>query len=282
MTELLRNARDSGAGNIYVSSVLRRRRYRNLTVIDDGSGIPDPYKDLIFEPGVTSRHLNPTLDTGLPGSTTPHGAGLSLYHINTLALDASVSNPASPTAISITLDTEVLPERALQSDTRPSRSNLLATTRSFAQATPHINFYYSSPAKIFATLLHSRIILLPDSNSGDKSTAKMAKLRERAESLGLSLSEGTVSRVLSGRVGSISALDVRGIESGGIEEPGSGRMVGGPTIKLDSGDVLEIEGILARVARSHYLGVQNLRSESRPGEIILRANIYEPEDEYDA
>jgi hypothetical protein len=34
--ELLRNARDAGARNVYVASTLHRRRYRTLTVLDDG------------------------------------------------------------------------------------------------------------------------------------------------------------------------------------------------------------------------------------------------------
>src|ERR687889_896558 len=78
LLELLRNARDAGAANIYVASTLKDRRYRTLTVIDDGHGIPESHKDLILEPGVTTRHLNPVTQ---PGDPVVHGAGLSLYQI---------------------------------------------------------------------------------------------------------------------------------------------------------------------------------------------------------
>ncbi len=59
LLELARNARDASATSIYVASTLTDRRYRTLTVIDDGHGIPDSHKDLILEPGVTTRHLSP-------------------------------------------------------------------------------------------------------------------------------------------------------------------------------------------------------------------------------
>src|ERR671910_1783100 len=84
LLELARNARDAGAANIYVSSTLRDRRYRTLTVIDDGHGIPESHRDLILEPGVTTRHLNPVSEPEDPSS--PHGAGLSLYQIRSKSL----------------------------------------------------------------------------------------------------------------------------------------------------------------------------------------------------
>src|SRR5438270_14091263 len=44
LLELLRNARDAGARNIYVASSLKARRYRTLIVFDDGRGIPETHK----------------------------------------------------------------------------------------------------------------------------------------------------------------------------------------------------------------------------------------------
>src|SRR5918993_4005625 len=104
LLELLRNSRDAGATRIYVASTLKGRRYRTLTVIDDGHGIPESHRDLILEPGVTTRHLNPvTHPQDL--SATPHGAGLSLYQIKTRSLDTRVLSASSPTAIQATFDT---------------------------------------------------------------------------------------------------------------------------------------------------------------------------------
>ncbi|HET7273273.1 MAG TPA: ATP-binding protein, partial [Rubrobacter sp.] len=163
LLELLRNARDAGANNIYVASTLKDRRYRTLTVIDDGHGIPESHRDLILEPGVTTRHLNPIAEHDDP-TATPHGAGLSLYQIKGLALKVSVLSPSSPTSIQATFDTHTLPERALQSTTRPSKSNLRSTLKSFtdrtnsSQRNPRLHSYYGPPARILANLLHSRII----------------------------------------------------------------------------------------------------------------------------
>jgi hypothetical protein len=42
-----------------------------------------------------------------------------------------------------------------------------------------------------------------------------------------------------------------------------------------------IADILRRAARAGYLEVDDLRFESRPGEISVRARVYEPEDEYE-
>lgn len=110
LLELVRNAMDSGAENIYVASALHSRRYRELIVLDDGEGIPEPYRETVFEPGITTRHLSPSR---LAGRT--HGAGLSLHHIREAALSADVLSTGSPTSIRTVFDTHTLPERSLQS-----------------------------------------------------------------------------------------------------------------------------------------------------------------------
>jgi hypothetical protein len=46
-------------------------------------------------------------------------------------------------------------------------------------------------------------------------------------------------------------------------------------------DLDEIRGILRRAACSSYLDLAELDVETRPGEVILKAHIYEPEDEYE-
>ena len=92
LLELLRNARDAGAARIFVASTLTARRFRTLTVIDDGQGIPDPYADLIFEPGVTTRHLVPVPDPTARASSH-HGAGLALYHLKQASTSAEVLSP---------------------------------------------------------------------------------------------------------------------------------------------------------------------------------------------
>jgi hypothetical protein len=277
LLELLRNARDAGATRIYVASTLRDRRYRTLVVIDDGHGIPESHRDLILEPGVTTRHLNPVRDPEDP-SATPHGAGLSLYQIRAKALNIRVPSASAPTSIQATFDTHALPERSLQSATRPSKSNLRATVQRFTEPTnkklhmPRTQIYYGSPARILATLLHHRIIQRGRDSMG---------LREVATGLGLDVSTRSIHRILRGEVRPL----------GGVSEEGSGqgsgsRAVGrvgdaGPVLELGEKESAEIADILRRAARAEYLEVEDLRFESRPGEISLRARVYEPEDEYE-
>jgi len=266
LLELLRNARDAGATAIYVASTLKSRRYRVLTVIDDGGGIPATHTDLIFEPGVTSRHLRPVPDS----AGAPHGAGLSLYHIKNAALDARVVSPSSPTALKVSFDTRTLPERALQSGSRPSRSNLQATLASFARSGPTL--YHGPPARILATLLKTRIIQKPDTAAG---------LRQRAVGLGLDISLRTVQRVWRGEVMPVG--EVSPAKTGEVgREKGIRRGSGdGPVLAVGEEERGAIAAILRRAARASYLEIGELQLESRPGEISMRARVYEPEEDYE-
>jgi hypothetical protein len=269
LLELLRNARDAGARNVFVASTLKHRRYRTLTVLDDGHGVPEAYKALIFEPGVTTRHLSPVLDL----HEAPHGAGLSLYHIKKAALSAELLSASSPTAIKVTFDTHILPERALQSASRPSRTNLLATLQNFAAK--EITLYYAPPARILATLLKNRIIPLPRTTS---------ELRTRAESLGLETSLRTAQRVWRGEIAPIGA-PIGGVparwEAGRGERNRRTEAGDGPVLALGEEERGGIADILKRAARASYLEVGDLELRSRPGEIFVRARVYEPEEEYE-
>jgi histidine kinase/DNA gyrase B/HSP90-like ATPase len=273
LLELARNARDAGAAHIYVASTLKSRRFRTLTVLDDGHGIPESHRDLILEPGVTTRHLNPVTQPGDPSS---HGAGLSLYQIKNHSLQTRVLSTSSPTSIQTTFDTNNLPERTLQSSTRPSKSNLRATLERFtATANAHsfrLHSYYGTPGRILATLLHHRIIQIHRDSAG---------LREAAFGLGLGVSVRSVQRILRGEVRPVE--DVSGGErgTGARGWRAVGRRDVGPMLKLGEEESARIADILRRAARAEYMEVEELRFESRPGEISLRARVYEPEEEYE-
>lgn len=271
--ELLRNARDAGARNIYVASVLRRRRYRTLTVLDDGQGVDERYATLIFEPGVTTRHLNPTIEAVDPNSP-PHGAGLSLYHIRNLAVRSSLLSAASPTSITVTFDTRVLPERSLQSTTRPSRSNLRATVENFARTSRTSAFYYAQPAKILASLIKNHII------HNDESAVELVEL---AEALGLWISTRTAQKIKNGEIPAIERIDGSGDGVRRRVMTERGGEVDGSTALLDLGDeqMSRIAAILREAAHASYVEVHDLRQSSRPGEITLTARVREPEDEYE-
>jgi hypothetical protein len=273
LLELVRNARDAGAANIYVASTLKERRFRTLTVIDDGHGIPESHRDLILQPGVTTRHLDPVTE---PGDPVVHGAGLSLYQIKAHSIETRVISTSSPTSIQATFNTNIIPERTLQSTTRHSNSNLRATLKRFTAITnaqsPRLHSYYGTPARILATLLHHRIIPHQRDSAG---------LREAAFGLGLDVSVRSVQRILRGEV-----RPVEGVSGGKRTEEVRGRRAvgrrdGGPMLELGEEESARIADILRRAARAGYMEVEELRFESRPGEISLRARVYEPEEEYE-
>lgn len=279
--ELLRNSRDAGANNIYVASSLRERRYRHLVVIDDGSGIPDTYKHLVFEPGVTTRHLGPVHDGG-----SPHGAGLSLYHIKNAALIAEILSTSSPTAVKTVFDTYTFPEKSLQSDTRPSNTNLLAVLANFASHNPSHRLYHGSPSHIATRLLQNYIIqtrrVTDKGSKGGSSIAKdIERVRGELERLGLELSSRTVRRVISGEVPAAGQVVSGG--GGGRASRGDARRngAGGPILSVGAEDLAEIRAVLLRAARSSYLDLAEVELERRPGEVVLRALVYEPEEVYE-
>ena len=282
--ELLRNSRDAGASNIYVASILKSRRYRVLTVIDDGHGIPESHAGLIFEPGVTTRHLAPVPEpAGAPDKPSAHGAGLSLHHIRRAAVSAEVLSASAPTSIKAVFDTRHgLPEKSLQSTTRPAASNLPAVLSRFPRQTKNLtepppNLYHGSPASILSRLLHNHIIHL-DSRSA-------ASLRERANSVGLEVSLRTAQRVLGGKVGVAEGVGgKKSADHGQMTERsvGGGRAgAGGPILKLGDGELSELLVVLKKVARASYLDLSGLTAEGRPGEIVIKARVYEPEEEYE-
>jgi hypothetical protein len=266
LLELLRNARDAGARNVFVASTLKDRRYRTLTVLDDGHGIPETYATLVFEPGVTTRHLNPVLDDP---SEAPHGAGLSLYHIKSAAVSAAVACASSPTSIKITFDTYIFPERALQSTSRPSDTNILATLQKFS--TNDFNLYYASPARILATLLKTHIIRRP---------ATTQELWTTATGLGLEVSLRTAQRVRGGEISPISSVRPVTTMARGKREVGRGGL-SGPVLALGEEERVGITDILRRAARASYLELGEVELRTRPGEISVRARIYEREEEYE-
>jgi hypothetical protein len=214
---------------------------------------------------VTTRHLSPILDHP---NEPPHGAGLSLYHIKNAATSAEILSASSPTAIKATFDTRTLPERALQSPSRPSHTNLLATLQNFAAN--DLNLYYASPARILATLLENHIIQSPETTVG---------LRERAAGLGLELSLRTAQRVWRGETAPVGRVVVG--RGGAMEErKKEGRRVG-PVLALGDEERSSIADILRRAATARYLELGELELSSRPGEVSVRARVYEPEEEYE-
>ncbi|CAN5515133.1 hypothetical protein BH24ACT22_BH24ACT22_00040 [soil metagenome] len=286
LLELLRNAREAGAETIYVATSLRSRRYRMLTVLDDGHGIPEPYRDLVFEPGVTTHHLDPT-PSHLGPTELINGGGLSLYHIKNVAVEARVLSTAGPTSIRIILDTRSIPERALQSTTRTSKSNLKATVLNFLSETqalshqPNLKIYYGPPSAILATLTKNRIIQI-----SFEENVRMS--RDEGKRLGLDISLRTIQRLRHGNIASQGALlvdpegsDANGGHKNNNEGGSSGSFKGGYWLELNQEEISKIAAILGEAARTRYLELGELKVEYRPEGILFRTLVYEPEEEYE-
>jgi hypothetical protein len=103
----------------------------------------------------------------------------------------------------------------------------------------------------------------------------------------LEVSLRTVHRVLAGGIpaaGEVTTSTVYDSRSGG--DGGSAPSVRrggaeGPILSLGAEDLDGIRAVLARAAGASYLELADLETEVRPGEVILRAYVYEREDEYD-
>ena len=94
----------------------------------------------------------------------------------------------------------------------------------------------------------------------------------------------TAQRVWRGEVAPVAPVAA-------VEAPGGGGRANerrarpvdgeGPILALGEDERWEIAAILRRAARTSYLELGNLQLESRPGEIYMRANVYEPEEDYE-
>jgi hypothetical protein len=55
----------------------------------------------------------------------------------------------------------------------------------------------------------------------------------------------------------------------------------GPVLVVGEEERSAVEDILRQAARASFLEVGELQLESRPGEISVRARVYEPEEHYE-
>ena len=94
----------------------------------------------------------------------------------------------------------------------------------------------------------------------------------------------TVQRVVAGRVSAANEVIADNLKDAGESTSSSGaRRNGfrGPILSVEAEDLAQITAVLRRAARSSYLDLAGLDIEKRPGEVLLRARIYEPEEDYE-
>jgi len=227
--EMLRNARDAHAGNIYVAS-WKEGSLRFITMLDDGDGIPESMFERIFEARVTSK-----LDSMHMDLWGVHGRGMALYAVKVNADSAQViaSKVDGGSAFSVTTDTAKLGEKRDQSTTptfiidengtvtvRGPR-NINRTVSEFAYIERDTcSVYFGSVAEIAATLWHygrsvvSRSLVAFCNDPNDLAICKRLALSTTpdefaaiAESLGLPLSSRTARRIMDGEIVPLKPVD---------------------------------------------------------------------------
>ncbi|MCL2530368.1 MAG: ATP-binding protein [Coriobacteriia bacterium] len=227
--ELLRNARDAGASNIFLATN-KEEGTRTLAVIDDGVGIPFDLQKRVFEPRVTSK-----LDTMVIDRWGVHGRGMALYSVASNAQLARVacSAPELGAAILVETNPEELSERSDQSTlpqlTRNDQGALEISKgpHNIARAVVEfvltedlaINVYLGSPAQIAATLLEfgqkslkrEELLFCKDAKALPlvhrlAATGDSGELQEGSADMGLKLSERTAHRILAGQITPLKPL----------------------------------------------------------------------------
>ena len=230
--EMLRNARDAHATKIYIATA-KEEGVRTLLVLDNGNGIPEDMFERIFDARVTSK-----LDSLKMDRWGVHGRGMALYSIRENTQESSVvtSGVGLGSSFRVTVDCERLPERADQS-TWPQAArdeqgswtcvrgphNIIRAACEFALEERHgCDVYLGSPAEIAATLYAhassdldaSQLLFLDDERSLPVVerlgyAADASDIMRISDSLGISISERTAHRILSGQIKPVRSVSSR-------------------------------------------------------------------------
>ncbi len=175
--ELVRNARDAGARHIYVTFQKEKGRWRNITVLDDGNGIPAAMHRRVFEARVTSKVKDVVQDRfGV------HGRGMALFSIKQVADDIRLvrSQESRGTIIHARIDTKKLSEKKDQSSfprleidengmtcIAGGAHNVPRVLTEFSLGSRDLHVYLGSNAEILATLYHHSLELRRSWASGE-------------------------------------------------------------------------------------------------------------------
>ena len=220
--ELLRNARDAHAKNIFLATGCADGK-RRFVVIDDGDGIPQRLHESVFEPRVTSK-----LDSMHMDKWGVHGRGMALYSVHVNADEARIacSEPGLGTAVAVTTSLAKVGERADQStfpqfilgegnkvQVRGPR-NILRTACEFALEHRHtLQVYVGSFSEVASALYaYGQAVLSPVDRAfgGSADSIPLVKrlayardceeLSEIALRLGLDISPRSARRIIDGEI----------------------------------------------------------------------------------
>lgn len=232
VVEMLRNARDAGAHNIYLAT-MKEEGVRTLLFLDDGSGVPEHMRERIFDARVTSKLESMRMD-----KWGVHGRGMALFSIrqNTRSAEVVCSGVNLGTSFKIVADTDELSERTDQS-TWPQAAkdeegvlscvrgphNIARTVCEFACEELHgCDVYLGTPTEIASTLfahassrLDASRLLFLDSETELPVVSRLGYASDAvdfiriASSLGLDLSERTAHRILAGAIPPLKSVASR-------------------------------------------------------------------------
>ena len=218
VVELVRNSRDAGAKNIFIATKKGSTGIREISVIDDGEGIPAEFHEKIFEPRVTSK-----IDNVIEDRFGVHGRGMALYSIRSRVVKAQVvaSLPNQGSAMNVVINTDILRERKDQSTLpkikavgddvriRSGPHNIWRHLVELNIESPNIEIYYGSDAEILATMIaNAGRGTAKESIAGRSATINDQKELKRYASsqLGLKVSSRNCQRVISGEVRTLFSI----------------------------------------------------------------------------
>lgn len=216
--ELVRNARDAGATHVYVAFQKEKGRWRNVTVLDNGRGIPESMHRRIFEARVTSKVRGVVEDYfGV------HGRGMALFSIKQVVDDIQLvrSMESSGTIMRARIDTSALPEKKDQSSfpkleldeegntiIAGGPHNVPRVLAEFALSSRDLAIYMGSNAEILSTVYHHSLELRRSWAAGDHEASRplwfdLGGIKEGRQvhgfcalELGLNVSERNSFRIL--------------------------------------------------------------------------------------
>lgn len=226
--EMLRNARDAQARNIFVAAAREGDR-RRIVMLDDGCGIPPSLHERVFEPRVTSK-----LDTMHMDKWGVHGRGMALYSITVNAEVARVvsSSPNLGSSLLVETDLSRIGEKSDQStfpsfeQTSPESfamrgpRNILRTTCEFAlEHRNECSVYFGSVTDVAATLYAFGLATLSAAKRAFcedieglpvckrlATSADPASFAHVAETIGLCVSERSARRIMDGTIPPLESL----------------------------------------------------------------------------
>jgi len=262
--ELARNARDAGAKYVLVGFQKEQGRYRRITVLDDGCGVPEDMHQMVFEPRVTSKSRDFEEDRyGV------HGRGMALFSIRSRVDNTRIisSGQGRGTAISLSADTTRVAERADQAtlprlevnegveDVGGGPHNVPRVLLEMSVDSQGVEFYLGSFAEVLATVRKL-------GGTGDKLWSDAANLDDAKELadvsarvLGLPVSERNAYRVMNYQIAPLlpiyrQASRADGGDTNGPAIAASHQRVHGvrsPLRRLRRGDMEEIGAEARRV-----------------------------------